>query len=88
MDEKPIYGFLVFLVIGCGMVTTLTTPHKLDQALFGNLVGIGIVVGLLRIPRINEAATGFQWRNLAVLMGLLGLAALLAFTLGRLAIRF
>ena len=88
MDEKPIYGFLVFLVIGCGMVTTLTTTRNLDQALFGNLVGIGIVAGLLQIPRVKEAATGLDWRNLAVLLGLLGLAAVLAFTLGRLAIRF
>ena len=87
MDEKPIYGFLVFLVIGCGMVTALTTTHNLDQALLGNLVGIGIVAGLLRIPRIHKAATGLEWKNLAVLLGLLGLAAVLAFVLGRLAIR-
>jgi hypothetical protein len=88
MDDKPIYGFLLFLVIGCGMVTTLTTTHNLDQALFGNLVGIGIVVGLLQIPRVKDAATGLDWRNLAVLIGLLGLAATLAFTLGRWAIQF
>lgn len=88
MDEKAILGFVVWLFICIGLVTVYTIPDKQGQACFGNVVGLLLLIGVLRLPHVRQRIAEPRFRSLLLVGGLLLVGVALSIGLGLLAQAF
>jgi hypothetical protein len=87
MDEKPIFGFLAFLVVGVGVIILFTAPINTWQVCLGNLLGLALMAGGLRLHKIRQWIIGPNSLQLLALLLYFILGLLFTFSLGRLAMR-
>jgi len=88
LDEKAILGFVIWLFICIGLVTLYTIPDKQGQACFGNVVGLLLLIGVLRLSKVRQRIAEPRFRSLLLVAGLLLLGTALSIGLGLLAQTF
>lgn len=88
MDEKAILGFVIWLFICIGLVTVYTIPDKQGQACFGNVIGLLLLIGVLRLPKVRQRMAEPRFRSLLLVIGLLILGVALSIGMGMLARAF